>query len=169
MNTKGRKKYLSRGYTAPLKQPCRLLPGCHRHTGCFKICFLPGRSSTLEFLVDASYQSSPFSLGGQCSPLALKLCCCRPCVYFTGENTPVEMVACQEGRDVKQHCSPANSGDTPTKGSRVRILCSHPENDAELLVTCGQSRANQAGTSGAVLPGEALCAAASLHLSPDTE
>lgn len=62
------------------------------------------------------------------------------------------MVACQEGRDVKQHWSPANSGDTSTKGSRVRILCSHPTNDAELLVSSDQSRANQADTSGAVLP-----------------
>lgn len=72
------------------------------HTHCFKTCFLPGRTSKLEFLVDASIRAL-FSLGGQCSPLALKLCCCRPCVSFTGENTPVEMVACQEGRDVEQH------------------------------------------------------------------
>lgn len=60
-------------------------------------------SSKLEFSVDGSYPSFPFPVLGQTSPLALKQCCCGTCVYFPRENTPAEMVACQEGRDVKQH------------------------------------------------------------------
>lgn len=87
---------------------------------CLKECFLPGVSSKLELLVDGSYRSTPFSPGGQSPALALKRCCCGTCVYFTGENTPAETVACQEGRDVEQHRGPANRSNASTKGSRIQ-------------------------------------------------
>lgn len=75
------------------------------------------KHQTLDYLVDVSHQSIPFSSSGQSSLFALKQCCCGTWVYFTGESSPTETVVCQEGRDVKQHWGPANRGEASRRAA----------------------------------------------------
>lgn len=102
------------------EQPCCPLLGCLTYEQCLKAHLVPGISSKLEFWVDGSYLCFPLPPVGQTSLLALRQCCFGTCVYFPMENTPAEMVACQEGRDVKQHWDSANRGNASAKGYRMR-------------------------------------------------
>jgi len=102
------------------EQPYCLLLGCLTYEWHLKARLLPGISSKLEFWVDGSYMCFPLPPVGQTSLLALKQCCSGTCVYFPMENTPAEMVACQEGRDVKQHWDSANRGNASATAYRIR-------------------------------------------------